>query len=716
LNKWISQLIDFLKPRSSSSPNTETSAIREAIEAGQRAKRAEDDAQALEIFNRALTLAENAHDQSAAAVIHLHTAEVYTHLQQYPQAEDLLNQIRRDAQNAGQRMQLAYALNGLGMLAQAQGDETQARVYYEQARETARSADATGPEGRALGHLADTYLAEGNASYAVHLLREALPKLNGSGDIELSSYFVGRLGQALIATGQEAEGQQLLIRALRLAEQMRHRAYERLWALALAERAMMEQRYSDAYTRYKQGLRLFRNHTPDYVNALCRISRVCLNLQEESEALEYAERAVEVSEQLQDADLKSQAQGALGMALRAAGRSADAIAPLLTAAEAYEHKTARENLSAQVELLRSLAAAQAEIADAEAAASTYRRALETAKKLGQGLDLAQVYRDFGLFYAERQDMQSAIEQWSAALAIYEQAKQHAHVARLYCDIAGARKFLGQGQRAMRDYEQALMALNTVDDWMTRGIVLSNAANAYADHGEIESADSFFNESISIARRMGDLRAEATRRGNYGWFLLSTGRPQQAISSLENALRMSRQLGLDLQAAVQTDNLGLAHDLLHDYPAALRCHEQALSLAQQLKNPHWEAIFKINLANTLLELRESDKAAEIFEETLAQGRLNKDTEVIVRSLTGLGRVALAQDQAASADAALQEAITLARRADMRRFLADGLRVQSQQQAALDQPEKSSALWEEAQKLFKMLHTPEGKMRPAWLKEK
>src|SRR5262249_18014740 len=152
------------------------------------------------------------------------------------------------------------------------------------------------------------------------------------------------------------------------------------------------------------------------------------------------------------------------------------------------------------------------------------------------------------------------------------------VARLLCDLAAARKYIGQGQRAMKDYEAALMTLNMIDDdWETRGLVLSNAANTYVDRGDIESADSFFNEAITIARRLGNDTAEATRRGNYGWFLLSTGKPQQAISSLEYALRLSRSLKLDLQSAIQTDNLGLAYDNLGYYPKAKEQHQQAIEI-------------------------------------------------------------------------------------------------------------------------------------------
>jgi hypothetical protein len=61
----------------------------------------------------------------------------------------------------------------------------------------------------------------------------------------------------------------------------------------------------------------------------------------------------------------------------------------------------------------------------------------------------------------------------------------------------------------------LTLLNSVEDQETRGIVLANAATVYVDQGDIETAESFFAESIQIAQKLEDRLAESTRRGNYG---------------------------------------------------------------------------------------------------------------------------------------------------------------------------------------------------------
>ncbi|NJO83742.1 MAG: tetratricopeptide repeat protein [Blastochloris sp.] len=369
-----------------------------------------------------------------------------------------------------------------------------------------------------------------------------------------------------------------------------------------------------------------------------------------------------------------------------------------------------------IDVLRSLATAQAESGDTDAAVEMYKRAIAGAVKVEAVLELAQARRDLGLLYLKRKQMTEAIQVWLEALSIYEERNAHAQIARLQCDIGNARRAIGQFQRSLRDYEQALMTLNLVDenDLETRGLVLSNAANIYAEQGDVESADAFFNESVALADKLGDRAAEATRLGNYGWFSLLVGRPRRAMSALERALKLSQELRLPLQSAVQTDNIGLVHDVLGEYELALDQHRRALALLGEGGSRYWRASFLINQAHTLTMLRRPDEAQPLLDEALKIGRAEDNSELVIRAQTGIGEVALLRDDPNAADTPLNEAIALARRIEARRLLALALSARSQQLAALERIADANAAWEEAQRWFTMLHMPQGKTSPAWLR--
>lgn len=696
----------------------EPNALKEAIDAGQRLKRAENYPAALEAFTSAMQMATSGGDATSMAVIALAQAEILANQKRFEEATTLIESTMRTAQETRQRVQIAYILIGEGNLSQKQSDWKLAQSRYEQALDMARTIRSSGAEGRAAGYLAEVYLHDGNASYAIRLLREALPKLNNAGDLELSSLFVGRLGQALLISGQEAEGHQLIERALRLAKQTGYKQYEREWSILLAERALSAGQNDEAYQYLEETLSLFdpKTQAAEYVTAVGVMCKTCINLRRQTDALTYAQQAARVAAAVTDNErVAIQADIVMGIML-VANKAFDSAVPYLElVAELITQMGITPVVYTETDVVRNLAAAYVELGDEASATDAYRQAIIRAEKSGNRLETAQAARDLGLFFSSRQKITDAIREWSSALTIYDAENQTSQVARLYCDLAAARKFIGQGQRALKDYEHALMLLsNLKEDWETRGLVLANAATAYADQGDMDSADSFFNESIAISRRMNNEAAESTRRGNYGWFLLATGRYEQALSMLEYALRLSRNLSLNLQAAIQTDNMGLTYDSMGNYEKGLSLHQEAAALVEPLHRPHWHAVVNLSTANSLIGLNRIDEAKPLLEAALTQGRTTDDVELIIRALTGLAHISVKQDRPTECGAWLEEAITLARKADMRRLQAEALAVYSQQQSALKNTDQAGSLWRDAQKLFTILRAPQATLEPAWLK--
>src|SRR5690606_18832104 len=74
-------------------PGPETNALREALDAGQRAKRSEDYPRALTALETAMSLAHKAHDSMAVAVIALNQAEVYIRQKRWTDANTLLEKM-----------------------------------------------------------------------------------------------------------------------------------------------------------------------------------------------------------------------------------------------------------------------------------------------------------------------------------------------------------------------------------------------------------------------------------------------------------------------------------------------------------------------------------------------------------------------------------------------------------------------------------------------
>lgn len=714
----LRRLTRLVNPQSTTSDNsTQLEMFYTLLEQAERYHHAEEYERALQVLAEAERIAGGLQSAEKFLVVSLSRAGIFAKQQRLDEAERLLSRMQAEAEQQNDSLKMAYVLISKGVLAQESGDLDGAEAAFDAALRAARDAQSTGAEGRAQAHLADVSLYTGNASFAVYLLREALPKLNMSGDVQLNSYFVGRLGEALIGVGDVNEGQQLLGRALRLAEHMGYRAYEHQWRNALAIQAVIIGNYADAKRHLMAVLATSKSNSTDNVILLCRLSHITLRLGEYDIAHDYARQAADIATKMADnKDLHLRTQAALGIVLRMMDKPDVALPYLKIASMGYESLAITPADHSYVDLLRNLAAAQTIGTDFEKALETYNTALRFANANDDRLDVAGIYRDMGILYVRKAELDTAIKSWSNALDIYDSLDEAARIARLYCDIASLRKQVGQWQRAAEDYKQALMLLSSVDDDETRGIVLSNAAAAYVDQGDVQTAESFFIDAIKIAQKLNDRHSEATRRGNYGWFLLSTGRADRAMASLTYALRQSENLGMDLQAAVQTDNMGLAQVELGDFEKAYDLQTRALKMIEAVGNPVWEATIKVNLGHTLLRLNRYAEAKGHFVDGLDIGQSHNRQEVVIRAKIGLAYCVLHEDDSTTVEQLTQSAIDLAERMNMRRLLADALSVRSQYMMQVHHDkETATADWKRARKLYNMLHLPLDIRTPLWVQE-
>jgi tetratricopeptide (TPR) repeat protein len=122
--------------------------------------------EALAELDKAAEMAKVANFDTPLAAIALHRVDIFIAQEKWDEAESLLGDLKAEAETHNEQAQLAYILVTWGTLAQAQGNWDAARDYYEQGLELARESGSLGAEGRAQSHLADTYLREGNASFA----------------------------------------------------------------------------------------------------------------------------------------------------------------------------------------------------------------------------------------------------------------------------------------------------------------------------------------------------------------------------------------------------------------------------------------------------------------------------------------------------------------------------------------------------------------------
>jgi tetratricopeptide (TPR) repeat protein len=115
------------------------------------------------------------------------------------------------------------------------------------------------------------------------------------------------------------------------------------------------------------------------------------------------------------------------------------------------------------------------------------------------------------------------------------------VGRLLGTVGLAYANLGQVDKAIGFYEQALVIVREIGDRRGEGVALGNLGNACADLGQVDKAIGFYEQQLVIVREIGDRRGEGAALGNLGNAYAALGQIQKAIGFLEQALQIGQDI-------------------------------------------------------------------------------------------------------------------------------------------------------------------------------
>ncbi|MBO1065464.1 tetratricopeptide repeat protein [Dolichospermum flos-aquae UHCC 0037] len=122
-------------------------------------------------------------------------------------------------------------------------------------------------------------------------------------------------------------------------------------------------------------------------------------------------------------------------------------------------------------------------------------------------------------------------------------------------------YLGQYERAITFYQQSLDIAKEIGDIQGESRSLNNLGNAYYSLGQSERAIAFHQQSLDIAKEIGDIQGESISLNNLGFAYNSLGEYERAIAFYQQSLDISREIGDVLGESLSLNNLGDAYDSL-----------------------------------------------------------------------------------------------------------------------------------------------------------
>jgi tetratricopeptide (TPR) repeat protein/predicted Ser/Thr protein kinase len=286
--------------------------------------------------------------------------------------------------------------------------------------------------------------------------------------------------------------------------------------------------------------------------------------------------------------------------------------------------------------LNAMAAAQASLGDTKNASANFQEALQIRREIGDKRGLGDTLIDMGNFSDDRGDHDQALKMYKEALELEREIGNESMQATCLNNIGSVYSEKGRYDDALTYFQQVLQLRKKSKVPQDTVEAIQNMGEIVAGVGLYDQAISYYMRALDLQRSMNDPRGAAIESyglgtvfdyqgrfgaavnskqealktfrdlrdkslwmaeilGGYGEALILAGRGDEAKSSLDEALSLSRELKNDAMIA---QTLGYEGDALFyqgDFKASRPLYEQALQAATRSKEPDRILIAKVSLA-------------------------------------------------------------------------------------------------------------------------
>jgi CHAT domain-containing protein/Flp pilus assembly protein TadD len=252
---------------------------------------------------------------------------------------------------------------------------------------------------------------------------------------------------------------------------------------------------------------------------------------------------------------------------------------------------------------------------------------------GQALSLYNA----GAVYATLGERQKALVYYIQALPLERAVGNRAGEATTLSNIGAVYDDLGEKQKALDFYTQALPLRRAVGDRAGEATTLNNIGLVYSDLGEQQKAVDYYTQALPLNRAVGDRKGEATTLNNIGRVYAALGEQPKALDFFTQALPLWRAGGDRKGEATTLSNIGAVYDALGEKQKALEYYTQALPLRRAVGDRKGEATTLTNIGAVYADLGEKQKALDFFTQALPLRRAVEDRAGEATTLSNIGAV-------------------------------------------------------------------------------
>lgn len=232
------------------------------------------------------------------------------------------------------------------------------------------------------------------------------------------------------------------------------------------------------------------------------------------------------------------------------------------------------------------------------------------------------------------------------------------MARSLSSLGSCHYNLGEYLRAIDLFQQSLTIAREIGNSLRESVALCNLGSCCYSLGDYHFAIDNLQRSLEIARKIGNSHTERIALSSLGNCYYSLGDYHRAIDNLQQSLEIARGIKYRQGEGCTLGNLGNCYRSLGDYHRAIQYLQRYLEIAREIGYRYGECSSLANLGVTYTDLGELEKASEHFQQSHKTADKTGNRQNQNEALFGLALVRLYESNLAAA----RDAIDGARRSE------------------------------------------------------
>jgi eukaryotic-like serine/threonine-protein kinase len=254
----------------------------------------------------------------------------------------------------------------------------------------------------------------------------------------------------------------------------------------------------------------------------------------------------------------------------------------------------------------------------------------------------------------------ALRNEQEALTIWRRIGQKRGLASSLNELANAQVLLGKTQDALGNFQHALQLRREIGDKRGLGDTLVDMGNFVADRGDHDQALKMYKEGLQIERDIGNQGLQATLLNNIGSVYSEKGQYEDALTYFQQALQLREKAKVPQDIVEAVHNLGEVSLYMGQYDQAVAQYMRALDLRRSINDARGAAIESYSLGTVFGYQGRFGAAVNSKQEALKTFQNLKDkTFWMAELLGGYGEALIQAGRADEANTYLNDALSLAR---------------------------------------------------------